>query len=120
MDRLEAWRAALANVQQEVSAPAVPVRAAWRAIFRARDGDLRDRIVAELRAAGFDAGTNYPPLWDSAPKLLGDQRKAGGDSWGATVMTLWLTESYHDARIGAAVDVVKRTIDGRKERGPYQ
>jgi dTDP-4-amino-4,6-dideoxygalactose transaminase len=114
MERLEAWRAALASVRHELSVPAVPVRAAWRAVFIARDRDLRDRIVAELREAGFDAGTNYPPLWDSAPRLVGDQRKAGGDKWGATVTTLWLTEPYHKARISAAADVIKRTIDGRK------
>jgi dTDP-4-amino-4,6-dideoxygalactose transaminase len=114
MERLEAWRAALASVRYELSVPAVPVRAAWRAVFTARDRDLRDRVVAALRAAGFDAGTNYPPLWDSAPRLIGDQRKSDGDRWGATVMTLWLTAPYSNARIRAAADVVKRTADGRK------
>jgi hypothetical protein len=104
----------LASVRHALSVPAVPVRAAWRAVFTARDRDLRDRIVAALRSAGFDAGTNYPPLWDSAPRLIGDQRKTGGDRWGATVMTLWLTEPYDDARIRAAADIVRRTADGRK------
>jgi dTDP-4-amino-4,6-dideoxygalactose transaminase len=117
MERLEAWRAALASVQHELSAPPVQVRAAWRAIFKARDRDLRDRIVTALRAGGFDAGTNYPPLWDSAPKLVGVQRQVDGDQWGATVMTLWLTEPYDNAHIRAAADIVKRTIDERQEYG---
>jgi hypothetical protein len=110
MARLEAWRTALADMAGELSVPHIPVQAPWRAIFRVRSPRLRDRIVAALRAAGLDAGTNYPPLWDFAPKLVGTQQRPSGDRWGACVLTLWLSDTYNCPRILSAADLIRKTI----------
>lgn len=110
--RLAMWNEKLANVSHAISAPPILISAAWRGLFRAQDEQLRDRIVAAMREAGHDAGTNYPPLWDMAPLLVGDQRDARGDAWGKTVITLWLTDTYDPNRIHSAADIIKRTIGG--------
>ena len=75
------------------------------------DQPYRDAIVQALRAAGFDAGTNYPNLARSFPKLLGDQRHADADSWAARVMQLWLTDDYDQARIRRGADIVRQAVD---------
>jgi dTDP-4-amino-4,6-dideoxygalactose transaminase len=120
MDRLEAWRTALADLHDELRVPPIPIRSAWRAIFTARGGVLRDRIVANLRMHGIDIGTNYPPLWSAAPKLLGAQRQASGDTWGACVITLWLSDTYDDPRIRTAADIIRKTIDMRRTHGFHE
>ncbi|QIG51348.1 DegT/DnrJ/EryC1/StrS aminotransferase family protein [Nordella sp. HKS 07] len=110
--RLAMWNEVLADVSHAISAPPVPISAAWRGLFRVQNEELRDRIVIAMREAGHDAGTNYPPLWDVAPTLVGDQRDTRGDAWGQTVVTLWLTDTYDQNRIRSAADVIKRTIGG--------
>ncbi len=69
-----------------------------------------DRPAHPLRAAGFDAGTNYPPLTTHFPASLAGQQNADADAWGERVLTLWLEPAYDDARIDAAVAVIERAI----------
>jgi hypothetical protein len=114
-ERLKAWHAGLAAARGELDIPPIPAQAPWRAIFRASGARLRYRIVAALRGAGFDAGTNYPPLWDSAPRLLDVQRRHSGDVWGASVLALWLSDAYDRSRIQCAADLIKMTIVAEKQ-----
>lgn len=120
MERLEVWRTILGDVARELSVPHIPVQAPWRAVFRAGSPRLRDGIVAALRAAGFDAGTNYPPLWNCAPRLVGTQQLPSGDCWGASVLTLWLSDTYNRPRIQAAADLIKKTIVAENQNGQCQ
>lgn len=70
--------------------------------------DLRDEIVAALREHGFDAGTNYPNLARSFPKLLGEQTHADSDLWASRVFQLWLTEDYSKERIAQGANIIRR------------
>ncbi len=72
----------------------------WRVIRRIPD--KRDAVVKALREAGFDAGTNYPPLPGvTDPSAI---------QWGKEVLNLWVTDDYDEPRIKAACEIIKRTI----------
>jgi dTDP-4-amino-4,6-dideoxygalactose transaminase len=109
-ERMECWHARLRRLAPELSAPDVPVQAPWRAVYRCQDPGLRDRIVAELRSAGVDAGTNYPPLADSFPRLLAGQAHDDATRWGDSVLTLWLTDDYDRARITRCAGIIEKAM----------
>jgi dTDP-4-amino-4,6-dideoxygalactose transaminase len=108
--RLEIWHKALSKLAPDVEQPEVPIRTPWRAIFRVREQLLRNAIVDALRSNGFDAGTNYPPLTDFFPKLLAGQAQPDAQTWGKSVLTLWLDESYDDDRIGRAAAIIAGVV----------
>ena len=56
-----------------------------------------------MRAAGFDAGINYPPL----PGVT----DPSAVQWGKEVINLWVSDDYDETRIKAACEVIKRTLD---------
>lgn len=102
--RLEMWDAALASLSEELVSPEAELVVPWRLTLRVRRTELRDALVARLRAAGFDAGTNYPPLARDFPSMLPGQDDA--ERWGNSVLNLWLTDVYDEARIRAAAAVI--------------
>lgn len=120
LERMHAWRTALAPVADEIRVPSSPVHAAWRAMFYAPRPGLRDKAARALRRAGFDAGVNYPPLWDGAPKLLGDARRESGDRWGRSVLAVWLTDAYDPARIAAAAETIIKVVEMERRNGQTQ
>lgn len=69
----------------------------WRIMRRVPDGK-RDAVVSALRAAGFDAGTNYPPL-------------TGRNEWGNTVLNLFVVPE-DKAEIPQACEIIKRVMNG--------
>jgi dTDP-4-amino-4,6-dideoxygalactose transaminase len=93
---------ALINIELDQPLP-------WRVIRRAPE--QREAIVSALRNAGFDVGTNYPPLADEFPSELACFRNEDASAWGAQVVNLWLTEDYDDRRIDAAVEVMARALE---------
>ncbi len=72
----------------------------WRTIRRVPDGK-RDSLVKALRAAGYNAGTNYPPL----PGVSDE----GAIKWGQEVINLWGASTD----IPKACDLIKRVMDER-------
>lgn len=81
----------------------------WRVIRRAPG--RREAIISALRNAGFDAGTNYPPLADEFPADLGRFGDEDASAWGAQVVNLWVTDDYDDRRIAAAADIVAQALE---------
>jgi dTDP-4-amino-4,6-dideoxygalactose transaminase len=81
----------------------------WRLIRRAPLA--RDAIVSALREAGFDAGTNYPPLFDEFPAELSCFKHDDASAWGAQVINLWVTDNYDDPRIDAAASVMAHVLE---------
>ncbi len=71
----------------------------WRVMRRARDGRARSRIVIALRYAGYDVGTNYPPL-------------EGSNEWGDTVLNFFCSPGTEKAEIDTMCDIIKRETDG--------
>lgn len=110
--RLAAWDEALAGLARDLAPPAVRTVAPWRVIRRARTPDLRERIVAALRKAGFDAGTNYPPLTETYPRLLAGQAHPDAEDWGRSVVNLWLTPDYDNERIARAAALIAGIVEG--------
>jgi dTDP-4-amino-4,6-dideoxygalactose transaminase len=104
-ERVWMWKEALAHVSEELPASAAELSVPWRLTRYLRRPEWRDPLVARLRAAGFDAGTNFPPLAQSFPALLPSQPDA--ERWGQAVINLWLTDDYAPARISAAADVMQ-------------
>ena len=98
-------------------APDAPLAVPWRLIRRLARPAARDPLVARLRAAGFDAGTNFPPLAQSFPALLGEQAHPDADEWGAAVLNLWLGETYDAARVAAAARLIRDTLDEEPRQG---
>lgn len=96
--RLACWQAALRNLAAELAPPTLPTPTPWRAVFRFDRPQLRNAVVDALRKAGFDAGTNYPPLTDFFPRLLQGQSHDDAEKWGQAVMTLWLDRTYDGGR----------------------
>jgi dTDP-4-amino-4,6-dideoxygalactose transaminase len=117
LERLEMWNQALAPIADEIRVPALPARAAWRAIFYVPRPGLRDKVAHALRAGGFDAGVNYPPLWEGAPRLLSGARRESGDQWGRSVLALWLTDDYDQSRIAAAAETIVGVVEMERRFG---
>ena len=109
VDRLRrqhgAWSKALAR--HDLSPAPVP-RVPWRWI--ARVPRARDAVVAALRQAGFDAGTNFPPLWRRSPRWSADPHRADADRWGEQVLNLWLHEADDAARLGTAAALIDKAL----------
>ncbi len=83
----------------------------WRVIRRAPLA--REAMVSALREAGFDAGTNYPPLADEFPAELSCFKDHDASAWGAQVINLWVTDDYDDRRIDAAASVMAQVLERR-------
>lgn len=111
-----AWADALAPFRHQLRTPRVAVTAPWRLIRSVPQPGLRDRLVARLRAQGFDAGTNFPALTEAFPHLLAGQGHADADAWSATVLNLWLDEAVTPARLQAAVDCIAEVLDSTPAR----
>lgn len=106
--RKELWERALARCGDGAVAARAACLVPWRLTVRVPEG--RNRVVDALRAARFDAGTNYPPLWDSFPVLLAGQRTAEAERWADEVLNLWLTDDYDAARIDIGADIVANSL----------
>lgn len=72
----------------------------WRVIRRIPK--KRDAVVIALRKAGFEVGTNYPPL----PGVT----DAGAISWGKGVINFFVSDEYNRPHIEGACEIIKRTI----------
>lgn len=107
-DRADAWRRKLERLTSAIEFPPVAQPVPWR--FVCRVPRIRDRVASALRAAGIDAGINYPPLTDSFPTTLADQVSAAADQWGREVLNLWLTPDYDDARMDQAADIMEQAL----------
>ena len=99
-----AWARFLAPFDDVLIAPYVQCVVPWRVVRRAPG--TRDRVVAALRGAGIDAGTNFPALTTSFPSLFDGQRYAGAEHWGRDVLNLWVTPAYDDRRMGQVAEVI--------------
>ena len=110
-DRLTQWDRALRKAGTDILKPAIPMRSPWRAVYYFRDPARRDEVAKALRESGFDAGTNYPPLRQIFRNTLSGQVQPDAERWGATVLTLWLSSAYDDARIERAAATIGRTLD---------
>jgi dTDP-4-amino-4,6-dideoxygalactose transaminase len=111
---LHLWQQALAPLASKLHTPPVACAFPWRLTLRVPD--RRDELVRSLRAAGFDAGTNFPPLVDSFPLLLAGQLQPGAQQWGREVLNLWLTPGYDAARIEQAARIIEGVFEGVCER----
>jgi dTDP-4-amino-4,6-dideoxygalactose transaminase len=109
-DVAEHWARALAPFSAELSTPTAKVAAPWRLILMAATPMLRDRIVRELQAAGYDAGINYPALTESFPMLLAGQEHENADAWSSCVLNLWLDDGYTEERIHAAAGLISKQM----------
>jgi hypothetical protein len=70
----------------------------WRVMRRAVNLEARSLIVAALREAGFDVGTNYPPL-------------TGSNEWGDTVLNFFCTPNLiTKSEIQGACEAVERVL----------
>lgn len=105
----ETWDRVLRPVAPALAAPSLTATVPWRVIRRIPHG--RETIVAALRAAGFDAGTNYPSLADTYPQLFDNGPLVAAREWGMQVINLWVTEDYDADRIIAAGSVIRRALD---------
>ncbi len=74
----------------------------WRVMRRAHSRDERTAIVIALRTAGFDVGTNYPPL-------------KGRNEWGDTVLNFF-PYNIDKTEIQRACELIKRTTDSYQFR----
>ena len=81
----------------------------WRFLCRITP-EYRDFVVDAVRAAGFDAGVNYPPLTDFYPTLLGDQETAADRLWRDSVINFWTTSRYDDSTIRAVAGIVEKAL----------
>jgi len=108
-DRLNHWMQKLAPLGDAFLPMPHEIDVPWRLTLALQDAAQTPKIVAALREAGFDAGTNYPPLAHEFPSYL--PRQAEADLWGSRVLNLWLTERYDKTQISSAVDVMRRHFD---------
>jgi dTDP-4-amino-4,6-dideoxygalactose transaminase len=83
------WAERLAGLGPMLETPPVAQPVPWRLIRRLEQG--RDAVVAALRAAGLDAGTNYPPLNAAYPGWFGAACGEEAEAWGREVLNLWVT-----------------------------
>jgi dTDP-4-amino-4,6-dideoxygalactose transaminase len=108
--KLAEWRRALDDCGDAIRWPALDQPVPWRAIVRLPEH--RDRVVAALRDAKFDAGTNFPSLVEFYPAQLGANICPGAERWSAEVLNLWVSDDYGRSRIHAGAEIVKRALAG--------
>lgn len=106
--RIELWQHMLAPFGDALFAAQAECVVPWRLTLRAPQ--VRDEIVAALRAQGIDAGTNFPPLTASFPVLLAGQEHDSATQWAREVLNVWLTPSYEAERIGRAVGIIGQRL----------
>ncbi len=70
----------------------------WRVMRVALDWAQRVEIVIELRSAGIDVGTNYPPL-------------TGSNKWGDTVLNFLCSPTPEQSEIQKACEIIKRVVN---------
>ncbi|MDD5390000.1 MAG: DegT/DnrJ/EryC1/StrS family aminotransferase [Gallionellaceae bacterium] len=107
------WRAALQAVGDPVEFPEIEQVAPWRLIGRV--ATHRDLVLEKLRAAGIDAGDNYPALDTFFPRhatYAPSSVAATARDWQATVLNLWLTPDYPPQRIRQAAELIAAAVAG--------
>jgi dTDP-4-amino-4,6-dideoxygalactose transaminase len=109
-EKLAEWRRALDDCGDAIRWPALEQPVPWRAILRLPE--FRDRVVAALREAKFDAGTNFPSLVEFYPRQLSANVCPGAERWSAEVLNLWVSDDYDRRRIHAGAEIVKRALAG--------
>lgn len=107
--RAARWDARLLPFGNALAATGLEQPLPWRVVRRAPQG--RAAIVSALRSAGFDVGTNYPPLVDEFPADLRAFADADASAWGAQVINLWVNDDYDNARIDAAADIIASVLE---------
>lgn len=108
MKQLQMWTEVLSPFERWMLPPDAQCAMPWRVIRRVPEH--RDQIVKALRSVGIDAGTNFPPLTDSFPKLLAGQGDNGSKQWGDEVFNLWLTPAYDRARMNSVFDIIDQVL----------
>ena len=108
-ERAACWEQELKRLGEAIIVPDIAPVIPWRVIRRVPLN--RDHLVDKLRTNGFDAGTNFPPLTDTYPNLLRDQRHPDAEQWGNEVINLWVSDDYDDDRIKRAVAVMEQCYD---------
>ena len=105
-----AWARALAGLAPALETPPVAQPVPWRLIRRVPHG-RRDRVVAALRTAGLDAGTNYPPLNTAYPHWFGAECGEEAAAWGREVLNLWVTNDTTPERVRQAAELIEKVIE---------
>ncbi len=70
----------------------------------------RNDVVAVLRMAGVDVGTNYPPVQEFFPRAIGSVVQKSSRIWGAQVFNLWLTPAYDMERKKEVAEKIAATL----------
>jgi dTDP-4-amino-4,6-dideoxygalactose transaminase len=91
-NHVEEWRLAMVHAGADVICSPLAQPSPWR--FVARLKKHRNDVVAALRMADVDVGTNYPPVQEFFPRTFGSVVQESSRSWGAQVFNLWLTPDY--------------------------
>jgi dTDP-4-amino-4,6-dideoxygalactose transaminase len=116
-ERVRLWDQALADLDRQLPGMNAPISVPWRIIRRVEPPLRRDEVVAALRGATMDAGTNFPPLWDIYPRWLADQTDQDARRWGDAVINLWLSDEYDAAKIELAAGIIRACVGrGSDER----
>jgi dTDP-4-amino-4,6-dideoxygalactose transaminase len=117
-ERARLWDHALAGLESQLPALNAPIFAPWRLVRRVEPPLRRADLVAALRGASVDVGTNFPPLSDAYPRALANQAHPESQRWGSTVINLWLSDDYDAAKIHRAAAIIHSCVAaGRAE--PY-
>ena len=109
-NRMRLWENALAPFADELLAPPQEPTTPWRLVRRLRRPEVRNHIVAALRLASIDVGTNYPPLNETFPKLLSAEPFPEAAEWGCGVINLWLTDNVDFGVVETAAKVIERSL----------
>ncbi len=80
----------------------------WRSMWLVQR--RRDDLVRAIRAAGFDAGTNYPDVREYFPTVLSAMPESGARRWTETVLNLWVDDRYDRRTIQDVASVVEKTL----------
>lgn len=80
----------------------------WRSMWLVRD--RRDKVVAAIRRAGFDAGTNYPDVREYFPTVLPSGPEAGARQWTESVLNLWLDDRYDRGTIRDIASIIGKAL----------
>ncbi len=108
------WRAALHAVGDPVEFPEIEQVAPWRLIGRV--ATRRDQVLDDLRAAGIDAGDNYPALDTFFPRhaaYAASSTPTTARQWQERVLNLWLTPDYTPERMRLAVGLIAAAVRER-------